>query len=52
VQSPLRWAPTAEWKRDYSNIERLSPEEIERRRQAFDKAKAQAKQVKQREGRG
>jgi hypothetical protein len=52
VQSPLHWAPTAEWKRDYSNIERLSPEEIERRRQAFDKAKAQAKQVKQREGRG
>lgn len=52
VQSPLRWAPTAEWKRDYSNIERLSPEEIERRRAAFDKAKAQAKQIKQREGRG
>jgi hypothetical protein len=30
----------------------LSPEEIERRRQAFVKVKAQARQVKQREGRG
>jgi hypothetical protein len=48
VQSPLRWAATCEWKRDYSNIERLSAEEIERRRQAFDKAKAQAKQARQR----
>jgi hypothetical protein len=50
MQSPLRWAATADWKRDYSNIERLSAEEIERRRAAFDKAKAQAKQVKQRDG--
>jgi len=50
VQSPLRWAATCDWKRDYSNIERLSPEEIERRRQAFDKAKATAKQVKERAG--
>ena len=50
LQSPLHWAATADWKRDYSNIERLSPEEIERRRAAFDKAKATAKKVKQREG--
>lgn len=50
LQSPLRWAESAEWKRDYSNIERLSAEEIERRRAAFDKAKSVAKQVKQRDG--
>jgi hypothetical protein len=50
VQSPLRWSGSADWKRDYSNIERLSAEEIERRRAAFDKSKAQAKKVKQREG--
>ncbi len=50
MQSPLRWAATADWKRDYSNIDRLSPEEIERRRAAFDKAKMVAKQIKQRDG--
>lgn len=50
MQSPLRWAESADWKRDYSNIERLSREEIDRRRQAFDKAKSEAKRVKQREG--
>src|SRR5262249_16932216 len=50
LQSPLRWAQGADWKRDYSNIERLSPEEIERRRAAFDKAKQEAKLVKQRDG--
>ena len=33
VQSPLRWATSADWKRDYCNIERLSAEEIERRRE-------------------
>lgn len=50
LQSPLRWAATADWKRDYSNIDRLSAEEVERRRAAFDKAKLEAKIVKQREG--
>ena len=28
VQSPLRWSADPSWKLDYSNIERLSPEEI------------------------
>ena len=28
VQSPLRWSEDASWKLDYSNIARLSPEEI------------------------
>ena len=31
VQSPLRWSTDPSWKLDYSNIERLSPEEIQRR---------------------
>ena len=49
VQSPLRWSENADWKRDYCNIERLSAEEIERRRAAFDKAKEQARRVKEQE---
>jgi len=49
VHSPLRWSDSADWKRDYCNIERLSPEEIERRRAAFEKAKDQARNVKERE---
>ena len=39
VQSPLRWSTDPSWKLDYSNIERLSPEEIQRRRQEFDRQK-------------
>src|SRR5262252_65647 len=50
VQSPLRWGTNPEWKRDYCNIDRLSPEEVERRRAAFDKAKAHAQQAKERDG--
>lgn len=45
VQSPLRWIGAADWKSDYSNAAKLSPEEIARRRQAFDAAKTVAKQV-------
>lgn len=40
VQSPLRWSASADWKLDYCNIERLPPEEIARRRAAFDAQKA------------
>jgi D-proline reductase (dithiol) PrdB len=43
VQSPLRWSDDPGWKLDYSNIERLSPEEIRRRREEFDRAKQDAK---------
>jgi D-proline reductase (dithiol) PrdB len=43
VQSPLRWSESSDWKLDYSNIERLTPEEIQRRRAAFDRAKVEAK---------
>ena len=47
VQSPLRWSSSAEWKLDYCNIARLTPEEIARRRAAFDAGKAQAKALRE-----
>jgi hypothetical protein len=47
VQSPLRWSEDSDWKLDYCNIERLTPEEIRRRRADFDKAKARAKRVRE-----
>ncbi|HZT88877.1 MAG TPA: hypothetical protein VFA12_12975 [Stellaceae bacterium] len=46
VQSPLRWSDDPSWKRDYSNIERLSPEEIARRRAEFDRVKEEAKRLR------
>ncbi|MEO8248279.1 MAG: hypothetical protein ABI589_02820, partial [Burkholderiales bacterium] len=47
VQSPLRWSDRADWKLDYCNIERLSPEEISRRRAQFDTGKAQALKLRE-----
>jgi D-proline reductase (dithiol) PrdB len=46
VQSPLRWRPDPSWKLDYSNIERLAPEEVQRRRQEFDRQKEIAKDIR------
>ena len=46
VQNPLRWSDDASWKLDYSNIERLSAEEIARRRAEFDRQKEIAKRVR------
>ena len=46
VQSPLRWRDDPDWKLDYSNIARLSPEEIARRRAEFDRQKEIAKAVR------
>ncbi len=46
VQSPLRWSASADWKLDYSNIARLTPEEIAQRRAEFDKQKAVAKTLR------
>ncbi len=46
VQSPLRWSDRADWKLDYSNVERLTPEDIRRLREEFDAVKAQAKRVR------
>jgi hypothetical protein len=50
VQSPLRWSEDPDWKLDYCNIERLTPEEIERRRAEFDQGKAQAKALRDEAG--
>ena len=46
VQSPLRWSASADWKLDYCNVQRLSPEELQRRRAAFDAGKEQTRQVR------
>jgi hypothetical protein len=51
VQSPLRWSTSPEWKLDYCNIERLTSEEISRRRAEFDAAKVRAKRVRAEEDR-
>jgi len=48
LQSPLRWSDSAAWKRDYCNVAHLAPEEIARRRAAFDAGKAQAKALRER----
>ena len=46
VQSPLRWAANPSWKLDFSNIARLSAEEIARRRAEFDRQKEIAKTIR------
>ena len=46
VQSPLRWSDNPDWKLDFSNIARLSPEEIARRRAEFDRQKKIAKTIR------
>jgi hypothetical protein len=46
VQSPLTWSANPDWKLDYCNVERLTPEEITRRRAEFDEGKRQAKEVR------
>jgi D-proline reductase (dithiol) PrdB len=46
VQSPLRWRDNPDWKLDFSNIARLSPEEIARRRAEFDRQKEIAKTIR------
>ena len=51
VQSPLRWAADPSWKLDYSNVERLTPEEIARRRAEFDRGKAAAQRAREDAGR-
>jgi hypothetical protein len=46
VQSPLRWSTDPAWKRDFSNIALLSPQEIARRRAEFDRQKEIAKTIR------
>ena len=40
VQSPQRWNDDANWKSDYNNLEKLTPEEIAEKRKEFDAVKA------------
>jgi D-proline reductase (dithiol) PrdB len=46
VQSPLRWSDDPAWKLDYSNIDRMSPEEIARRRAEFERQKEIARELR------
>ncbi len=43
LRSPLRWSEDPSWKRDFSNIDLVPPEEIARRRSEFDRIKDVAK---------
>jgi hypothetical protein len=47
VQSPLTWSDHPDWKLDYCNIDRLSPDEIRRRRAEFDRQKAIARATRE-----
>ncbi len=47
VQSPQRWQDDADWKLDFSNLDRLSPEEIAKRRADFDAQKEIARKKRQ-----
>ena len=40
VQSPQRWGEDADWKLDYNNLARLTPEDIAERCKEFDVVKA------------
>ncbi|HXV23572.1 MAG TPA: glycine/sarcosine/betaine reductase selenoprotein B family protein [Alphaproteobacteria bacterium] len=46
VQSPVRWSDSADWKLDYCNIERMTPEELARRRSEFDTVKEEARRMR------
>lgn len=46
VQSPLVWASDPSWKLDYSNLERLSAEEIARLRDEAEKARITARNIR------
>jgi hypothetical protein len=48
VRSPLRWSDSSDWKRDYMNVERLTPEEITRLRGDSEEAKSVAKAIRDR----
>lgn len=47
VQSPQRWSDSHAWKQDYSNVARVSPQELARLRAENDRAKEAAKALRQ-----
>jgi D-proline reductase (dithiol) PrdB len=48
VQSPQRWNEDAEWKPRYSDVKKLTPEDIAERRKEFDVEKATIKDIQAR----
>jgi D-proline reductase (dithiol) PrdB len=46
MASPLRWSDDASWKLDYLNIDRISSDELARRRREFDEQKAIARDLR------
>ena len=50
MQSPLTWSGSPDWKLDYCNIARLTPEDIARRRAEFDRQKEVAKSMREETG--
>ena len=49
VQSPLRWSESSDWKGDYSNIERVSPQEVARLRAENEQARIAAKELREKQ---
>ena len=47
AQSPLVWNGAHDWKLDYCNVAQLSPQDILRRRAAFDKGKSEARALRE-----
>jgi hypothetical protein len=47
VQSPLRWRDDASWKRDFSDISTLTPDDVADRRREFEVVKAVARAKRQ-----
>jgi D-proline reductase (dithiol) PrdB len=47
VQSPVIWSVSPDWKLDYCNIARMSPEEIRQRRAEFEEQKNVARTVRE-----
>ena len=47
VQSPLRWSADPSWKRDFSDLAKLSPDTIAERRKEFDVVKAVARKKRE-----
>ena len=45
VQSPQRWNDDAQWKLDYNNLAKLTPEEIAEKRKEFEAVKATIKDM-------
>ena len=45
VQSPQRWSDDPAWKRRYSDVAKLTPEDIVERRKEFDVVKATIKTI-------